>query len=79
MDQKLRKRMTMNKVLHLRDDVDKLYVSRREEERGLTIIEDNVDASIQQPEDYMGQRRGRLITPTKNKTEAQISTKQTKP
>ena len=32
MDQRTRKLMTMNKASHPRDDVDRLYVSRKEEE-----------------------------------------------
>ena len=47
MDQRTRKLMTMHKALHPRDDVDRLYVSRKEGGRGLTSIEDSVDASIQ--------------------------------
>ena len=47
MDQKTRKLITMQKVLHHRDDVDRLYVSRKEGGRGLTSIEDTVDTSIQ--------------------------------
>ena len=39
MDQRTRKLMTMHKALHHREDVDKLYVSRREEGRGLTSTE----------------------------------------
>ncbi len=39
--------MNMHKALHPRDDVDRLYVSRKEGVRGLAIIEDSVDASIQ--------------------------------
>ena len=39
--------MTMHKALHPRDDVDRLYVSRKEGGRGLASIEDSVDASIQ--------------------------------
>ena len=46
MDQRTRKQTTMHKALHPRDDVDKLYVSRKEG-RGLASIEDSVDASIQ--------------------------------
>ena len=53
MDQRTRKLMTMHKALHPRDDVDRLYVSRKEEGRGLANIEDNVDASIQRLEDYI--------------------------
>ena len=33
--------MTMHKALHPRDDVDRLYVSRKEEERGLASTEDS--------------------------------------
>ena len=39
--------MTMHKALHPRDDLDRLYVSRKEGGRGLACIEDSVDASIQ--------------------------------
>ena len=41
-----RKLMTMHKALHPRDDVDRLYVSRKEGGRWLASIEDSVDASI---------------------------------
>ena len=43
----------MHKVLHPRDDVDRLHVSRKEGGRGLARIEDTVDASIQRLEDYI--------------------------
>ena len=46
----------MHKALHLRDDGDRLYVTRKEGIRGLTSIEDSVDASIQRIEDYIGKR-----------------------
>ena len=45
--------MTLHKTLHLRDDVDRLYVSRKEEGRVLANIEDSVDASKQRFEDYI--------------------------
>ena len=45
--------MTMHKPLHPKDDVDRLYVSRKEGERGLAGIEDSVDASTQRIEDYI--------------------------
>ena len=44
MDQRTRKLMTMHKALHPRDDIDRLYVSKKERGRGLTSIEDSVDA-----------------------------------
>ena len=51
-DERTRKLMTMHEALHPRDDVDRLYVSRKEGGRGLASIEDSVDASIR-PEDYI--------------------------
>ena len=53
MDQRTRKLMTLHKALHPRDDVERLYVSRKEGGRGLVSIEDSVDASIQRLEDYI--------------------------
>ena len=52
MDQRTRKLMTMHQALHPRDDVDRLYDSRKEGGRGLASIEDSVDASIQRLEDF---------------------------
>ena len=46
MDQRTRKLMTMHKALHPRDDVDRLYLSRKAGGRGPASIEDTVDASI---------------------------------
>ena len=46
MVQRTRKQMTMHKVLHPRDDIDRLNVSRIEGGRGHASIEDSVDASI---------------------------------
>ena len=43
-------------------------MSRREGRRGLASIEDSVDASIRQLEDYREKRGGRLITATRNNT-----------
>ena len=53
MDQRTRKLMTMHKTLHPRDDVDRLYVPRKEGGRGLASIEDSVDTSIQRLEGYI--------------------------
>ena len=61
--------MTLRKALHSRDDVDRLYVSRKGGGRGLSCIEDRVDASIQWLEDYIEKRVGRLITTTKNNSD----------
>ena len=53
-DQRARKLMAMHKVLHPRNDVDRLYVSRKAGGIGLASIEDSVDASLQRLEDYIG-------------------------
>ena len=62
MDQRTRKLMTMHKALHPRDDVDRLYVSKKQGGRGLASIEDTVDASIQRLEDYIEKHKRGLIT-----------------
>ena len=66
--------MTMYKALHPRDDVDSLYIyiSRKEEGRGLASIEDSVDASIQQLEDDIGKHKRGLITAIRKDTENTI-------
>ena len=63
MDQRTRKIIMMHKALHHRDDVDRLYVLRKEGERGLASTEDNVDTSIRSIEDNL-----KLITATRNNT-----------
>ena len=68
MDQRTRKQMTMHKALHPRDDVDRLYISRKEGGRGLASIEDSVDASIQRLEDYIEKHEQGLITAIRNDT-----------
>ena len=59
----------MHKVSHPRDDVDRLYVSRKEGGIGLTSIEDSIDASIQRLEDYIQKHDGGLITAIRNDTD----------
>ena len=66
--------MTMHKALHRRDDVDRLYVSRKKRGRGFASIEESVDASIQRLEDYIEKHGGRIIAGTRNNTnDARIS------
>ena len=60
MDQRTRKLMAMQKALHHGNDIDSQYVLRKGG-RGLTSIEDNVNASIQRLENYLKKRGGRLI------------------
>ena len=54
--------MNMHKALHPRDDIDRLFVSRKEGGRGLTSIKDCIDASIQGLKDYIKKSKERLIT-----------------
>ena len=54
--------MTIHKALHPREDVDRLYVSRKQGGRGLASIEDTVDASIQRLEDYIEKHERERIT-----------------
>ena len=46
MDQRTRKVMTVHKALHPKEEVDRLYVPRKEGGRGLASIEDSVDTPI---------------------------------
>ena len=64
--------MTMYKALHPRNDVDRLYVSRKESGRGLASIEDSVDASIQR---FKGKHEGGLFTAIRNDTENSMNNK----
>ena len=55
-------------TLNPRDDVDRLYVSRKEGGRGITSIEDTIDALIQWLEDYIEKHEWGLIITTRNDT-----------
>ena len=66
MDQRTRKLMTMHKALHSRDDVDRLYVSRKEGGRGLASIED-----------YIEKHERGLITTIRNDTDNTIDERMT--
>ena len=69
--------MTLHKALHHRDDVDRLYVSRKEGGRGLASIEDSVDASIQRLEDYIEKYERGLITAIRNDADNTIEDRST--
>ena len=64
--------MAMHKALHPRDDVDRLFVSRKEGGRELASIEDNFDASTQRLEDYIEKYERELITSIRNDTDNTI-------
>ena len=69
--------MIMHRALHPRDDVDRLYVSRKEGGRGLASTEDSVDVSIQRLEDYIEKHDGGLITDIKNDTDNTMTNRMT--
>ena len=77
MDQRTRKLMTICKALHPRDDVDRLYISRKEGGRGLASTEDSVDASIQRLKDYIQKHEGGHITATIYETENTMNNRMT--
>ena len=77
MDQRTRKLMTMHKALHPRDDVDRLFVSRKEGGRELASIDDSVDASIQRLEDYIEKHERGLITAIRNDPDNMIDDRMT--
>ena len=61
--------MTMHKTLHPKDNVDTLFVSRKKRGRGLAIIENCVETTIQRLEDNIEKHKGGLITTTRNDTD----------
>ena len=69
--------MTMHKALHLRDDIDRLYVSRKEEGRGHANIKDSIEASIKWLKDYTEKHSGGLITAIRNDTNNTIDDRMT--
>ena len=77
MDQRSRKLMTKHKALDPRDDVDRLYVSRKEGGRGLASIEDSVDASIQRLKDCLGKHEGGLLSAIRNDTDNKMDNRMT--
>ena len=64
-----RKLMTMHMAWHLRDNVDRFYVSRKEGGRGFASIEDHFNVSIQRLEDNIEKSGGKLITATSNNSD----------
>ena len=66
MDTRIRQLMAMHKALYPRDNVDRLYVSRKERGRGFASIKDSVDASTQRPH---RKTQRRLTTAIRNNTD----------
>ena len=71
--------MTMYKALNPRDDLESLYISRKEGGRGLTSAEYSVDASIQWLVDYIEKHEGLLITAIRNDTDNTMDNNMTIP
>ena len=67
----------MHKALHSRDNVERLYVSRKRRGKWLANIEDSLDASIHRLEDYIEKHGGGLITAIKNDTENTMDNRMT--
>ena len=67
----------MHKALHPRDDVDRLYVSRKEGRRGLASIKDCVDTSIKRLEDNIQKHDEGLITAIRNDTDNTMDNRMT--
>ena len=78
MDPRTRKLMTMNKALHPKDDVDRLYVPRKQVGRGLASINDSVDTSIQRLENNIEKHEKGLITAIRNNTDNTIDSRMRK-
>ena len=74
MVERTRKLMTIQKVLHPRDNFDRLYVQESREEEDLP---DSVDASIQRLEGYIEKNEERLITAIRNDTDHTMANKTT--
>ena len=67
----------MHKALHSKDDVDRLYVSRKKGGRGLASNEDSFDALIQRLEDYIQKHDGGLITAIRINTDNTMENRMT--
>ena len=76
MDLKTKTLLTVHKALHSRDEVDRLYVSRKGG-RGLASIGDSVGASIQRLEDYI-EKRGERNNPDNTRTNRTTITRKQK-
>ena len=69
--------MTMHKALNPRDDVDRLYVPRKEGAREFDSIQDSVDTSMLRLEDCIEKHERGLITAIRNNTDHTIYSRMT--
>ena len=61
MDRRTRKLLTMHKAFHPKDDVDRLYVGRNDDGRGLISIEECVENAVLGLREYVEKSQERLI------------------
>ena len=54
--------MTMHNAIHSKGNVDRLYISRKEGGRGLQDVEEVVELTNLQLENYVKKSRERLLT-----------------
>ena len=64
-------------IINPRDDVDRLYVSRKEGGRELASIKDCVEAAIKLLEDYVEKHERGLIAAIRNYTDNTIDNRMT--
>ena len=71
------KLMNVHKALHPRDDLDRLFVARKEGGRRHASIDDSVDASIKRLEDYIEKLERGLIRAIRNNTDKKKDSRMT--
>ena len=69
MDRRIRKLLTMYNGLHLRSDVDRVYLPRKDGGRGLMCVEDTVKKANFGLERYVKERKERLIVAARGDNE----------
>ena len=62
MDRRTRKLLTMHKAFYLRDDVDRLYVGRKDGGRGLISIEECVENAVLGVRGYVEKSKEKLLS-----------------
>ena len=65
LDRRIRKLMTMHKALHPKSNVDRLYISRNEGDRGLLSVEDTIETSKIGLERYVQESKEQLLSAAK--------------
>ena len=66
MDKRTKRLIMICKALHLRDDIDRLYATRKEGGRGFTSIENCINATVRVLKEYSEKCKERLIIASSN-------------